>query len=82
MTDMILDLENFNSILDKINQELSVFCKTEENKKFLYSVIIKFEELNNVFNDVKSRIGEELSNVKIKSNVNHLVNQSNIKYFN
>ena len=75
---MILDLENFNSILDKINQELSVFCKTEENKKFLYSVIIKFEELNNVFNDVKSRIGEELSNVKINSNVNHLVNQLSI----
>ena len=75
---MILDLENFNCILDKINQELSLFCKTDENKNILYSVIIKFEELNNVFNNVKTKMLEELSGIKINSNVNNLENQISI----
>jgi hypothetical protein len=78
MNSVILEIENVDVILDKINQELSLFCKTDENKNILYSVIIKFEELNNVFNNVKNKMLEELSDIKINSNVNNLENQISV----
>jgi len=78
MNSVILEIESVYVILDKINQELNSITKTEENKKILCSVITKIEEVYNVFNNVKTKIVEELSNVKINSNVNHLENQLSI----
>lgn len=78
MNSVILEIESIDVILNKINQELNSVTKTEENKKILCSTITKIEELDNVFKNVKTKIVEELSNVKINSNVNHLENQISI----